>query len=438
MIKNLLHHTNQIIILLAFVGIAIEADATVYSTIASGSWNSNAVWSTDGVSPCSCAPGNYISGDTVIVRHDVTLSNNITFGPKSFIQVLDDITVSGEKNLTVNGGILKIWGAFHAGRVDQNGASSSIELHAGVLTTTDKYVLNDGNLALYNGFLQISGNFTNYNGEIYVMHTSKLDVIGGSFNNEGYVYINYNSCISSQGAWNNYNIIEGDGSATSSVGSFDNDLTFSSSIAWYAPGGGVGMPTPANPAATGTCFGIVLPVELVEFKASANNNFTASIQWSTASEDNASHFNVLKLNETTMEWEVISTELAVGNSTELNSYSTRDAEMNKGIKYYKLEQVDMNGIRVYSDVVSVDFSKISGMSTVYPNPVQKGKNLVVTNIQSGDIINLMNVTGQNVYSNEANNQDHVVVSAVDMTVGIYFLQIRRGEDVQSIKVVITE
>ncbi|NCA19550.1 MAG: hypothetical protein EBS86_00205, partial [Crocinitomicaceae bacterium] len=85
-----------------------------------------------------------------------------------------------------------------------------------------------------------------------------------------------------------------------------------------------------------------LPVELIDFKATCLEDNTVKLDWSTASENNSSYFDVMKSTNGT-NWKVLENVLAAGNSTSLLNYHAIDRELSIGNVYYKLKQVDIDG-----------------------------------------------------------------------------------------------
>jgi hypothetical protein len=83
-----------------------------------------------------------------------------------------------------------------------------------------------------------------------------------------------------------------------------------------------------------------LPVELTQFDAISYPQWNI-VKWSTASEQNSSHFDL----ESSMDgenWRKITTKTSAGNSTEDINYSYIDYNINP-ITYYRLQQYDIDG-----------------------------------------------------------------------------------------------
>ncbi len=115
-------------------------------------------------------------------------------------------------------------------------------------------------------------------------------------------------------------------------------------------------------------FSSPLPVELLSFEASCDQPDVV-LQWSTASEENSSHFAVERSEDGT-DFKTIETVLAAGRSSSIIRYSVRDKGPVPVKAYYRLKQVDMNGQYTYSSLVITNCSP-HGSITLYPNPVSE-------------------------------------------------------------------
>jgi len=85
---------------------------------------------------------------------------------------------------------------------------------------------------------------------------------------------------------------------------------------------------------------VPLPVELTQFEAVPYPQWNV-IKWTTASEQNSSHFN-LEMSTDGEEWRKITSKFAAGNSTEEIKYSYIDYNLNS-LVYYRLQQFDIDG-----------------------------------------------------------------------------------------------
>ena len=85
----------------------------------------------------------------------------------------------------------------------------------------------------------------------------------------------------------------------------------------------------------------VLPVKLTAFNANEKNG-SIRLNWSTASETNSSHFDILR-SSTANDFVKINAVTANGTTNNVSNYSFVDETPLPGTNYYKLQQVDFNG-----------------------------------------------------------------------------------------------
>ena len=132
-----------------------------------------------------------------------------------------------------------------------------------------------------------------------------------------------------------------------------------------------------------TCFldgseQIPLPVHFKSFNADRQSASKVNITWTTAMEQNSKGFNVQK--NVGGEWKTIAfvfSQTEDGNSSSDLTYSFRDANNEKGITQYRIQQVDLDGNAKYSDIRAIRGEGTAAKIVVYPNPSADGKlNLV--------------------------------------------------------------
>jgi hypothetical protein len=122
---------------------------------------------------------------------------------------------------------------------------------------------------------------------------------------------------------------------------------------------------------------VPLPVELTQFEATPYPQWNV-INWTTASEQNSSHFD-LEMSLDGEEWRKIATKSAAGNSTQEIKYSHIDYNLNS-LVYYRLQQFDIDGqFKTYGPIVIT--------KTITDKKIVKYINLM------GQEVNPDNVTG---------------------------------------------
>ncbi|MBI1226523.1 MAG: T9SS type A sorting domain-containing protein [Bacteroidetes bacterium] len=129
--------------------------------------------------------------------------------------------------------------------------------------------------------------------------------------------------------------------------------------------GGVGV--------IGVRSGAAFPVELIDFQAVALNTTDALLTWKTASEINASHFEIERSVDG-VDWFFVGKTTAAGQSSAEQNYSLVDEKVYDGspisLFYYRLKMVDFDGSFEYSPMRSVQFGNEGkgAIGQAFPNP----------------------------------------------------------------------
>jgi hypothetical protein len=114
--------------------------------------------------------------------------------------------------------------------------------------------------------------------------------------------------------------------------------------------------------------GTPLPVKLLRFQATLQNEDEAVLRWATASEHNSAYFAV----ERSLDGQHFSEAGrlgAAGTTTQAHTYELRDPRRLTGLTYYRLRQVDLDGTATYSPVVTLaPTAREAAQVNVYPNP----------------------------------------------------------------------
>lgn len=110
----------------------------------------------------------------------------------------------------------------------------------------------------------------------------------------------------------------------------------------------------------------VVSMNLLSFNAVKQNN-TVGLSWQTATGINNSYFDVQAGTDGTS-WRSLGTVQAAANSNAPQQYTFTDLSPVKGVNYYRLKKVDINGGFEYSLIRTVDFST-TGIS-ILPNPAK--------------------------------------------------------------------
>lgn len=101
----------------------------------------------------------------------------------------------------------------------------------------------------------------------------------------------------------------------------------------------------------------VLPIELTQFKVKTigQNNI---LTWTTATELNNNRFEVER-SEDALNWLTVGQVLGSGTSTHTNKYKFEDQTFKRVVNYYRLKQIDHNGVSKFYEPIVVDNAKDS-------------------------------------------------------------------------------
>jgi hypothetical protein len=108
-----------------------------------------------------------------------------------------------------------------------------------------------------------------------------------------------------------------------------------------------------------------LPLELLSFKAYLHEK-KVKLDWTTTAEVDTKEFMVQRSSDRD-NFRAIDTVAAAGNSTVPKNYSVIDADPLRGVSYYRLKMIDIDGEYTYSPIVLIVHS--GNKILVYPNPV---------------------------------------------------------------------
>jgi hypothetical protein len=132
-----------------------------------------------------------------------------------------------------------------------------------------------------------------------------------------------------------------------------------------------------------------LPIQLSAFNA-VRNGSNALLTWATATESNNKGFNV-QVSADGATYRTLSFVASQSTNSSLPlSYKYTDMEPSKtGTRYYRLQQVDVDGKSSYSPVRAISFNGSTATDVAlvaYPNPMNSNDNLGLQ-LQGGSIVN---------------------------------------------------
>ena len=166
----------------------------------------------------------------------------------------------------------------------------------------------------------------------------------------------------------------------------------------------------------------LLPVSLISFNVQGFKTFN-NINWLTATEINTSHFNIQRSTDG-ISFITIGSVNAKGASTYTfnDPLTIHDSRLTK--LYYRLEIVDIDGSKTYSEIRSVSLTTDASGFTITPNPA---KDIVYIAGKAMQQITIMDNAGRVVVNKHVNNIDNTSINIANLAKGVYFISVKDSE-----------
>ncbi len=223
------------------------------------------------------------------------------------------------------------------------------------------------------------------------------------------------------------------------------NLTIASSYNWFLGwnGGTIVNDQQQGPVAFGTDGKSLLPIELLAFNATLNEDEDTDIIWVTASEENNDYFTIERSLDG-KNFFTLDTIDGAGNSKEQLKYKYVDDAPVAGYNYYRLKQTDVDGksetfrmVSVYNDNAAPELNIVS----LGPNPYRDYFEINFTSIDESPVhLKISDMNGRTIFRKtmEAQKGDNsfTYVDRKDLKPGIYlFTIVQKGTPAKTFRLV---
>ncbi|MEZ4827017.1 MAG: DUF5060 domain-containing protein [Bacteroidia bacterium] len=179
-----------------------------------------------------------------------------------------------------------------------------------------------------------------------------------------------------------------------------------------------------------TAQGTSFPVEFLDISATPIQS-TVRVEWATAREENSAWFHVMRSLDGLI-WETVGTVPAAGTSRTVRKYQHNDHGLDKGVYYYKVKEVDLDGQFQFTRVVEVTVDDVSPIVSVFPNPAH-GQVFIQVEMNTSRSVSyyLVNALGQTMETLEAEVSGGIWNRSLDVShypPGLYYLFVGIGEE----------
>lgn len=170
----------------------------------------------------------------------------------------------------------------------------------------------------------------------------------------------------------------------------------------------------------------VLPVELIKFSGKEENN-SALLEWTTASEKNNQGFDIEKSNDG-INFSKMGFVAGAGTVSTTQNYSFKDNALT-GLTYYRLKQIDFSSETTTSNIIVVE-PKISGAQSlkIFPNPATGGKLSVEISPRVTDVA-VYNISGELVLNQSINANGILSLDISSLPIGTYIVKAKNNGDI---------
>jgi hypothetical protein len=170
----------------------------------------------------------------------------------------------------------------------------------------------------------------------------------------------------------------------------------------------------------------VVPLTLLSFDVFKNKN-KVDLKWTTTNEINTSHFEIERSSNGVQFTKIESVNSA--NSAGINNYSSEDIQPLKGINFYRLKQVDIDGSYKYNNINKVLFENFGDAITIYPNPAKDYIQFDYASKQKTVLVNLFDMQGRLIKTTTLANAIPLKLNIENVAKGKYVVQLSDGEKI---------
>lgn len=160
---------------------------------------------------------------------------------------------------------------------------------------------------------------------------------------------------------------------------------------------------------------IGLPVTLSNFDVLKADAVSVQLVWSTSSEINNSHFEIMH-SSNGVDFKVISRVVGAGYSNDIQEYNFVHENLTAGNHYYKLKQVDFDN---KSEVFNVKMISIEKNNSIRLFPTVSYGEINIEGVEDGAEIQIFSTVGQLVQTVKLNN---ATIDLSELSAGSYFLK----------------
>ena len=179
-------------------------------------------------------------------------------------------------------------------------------------------------------------------------------------------------------------------------------------------------------------------VKFITFNASSNGK-VSSLKWVVTGESNSTSHYVIERSTNGNNFSSIGQMTSLKNANNIVNYSFEDKDFaNQNIAYYRIKQVDNDGLYTFSNVEVLKNSNYHSIA-ISPNPASNTTNIIYALGQAKDVvISLMDVQGKRLMTFNTighSGMNKFPIQVTNLAKGIYSVLVETNSSKQTIKLI---
>ena len=175
-----------------------------------------------------------------------------------------------------------------------------------------------------------------------------------------------------------------------------------------------------------------LAVKFGSFNAQLLLNNTVRLNWEAYTDLQHDYFEVQRSTDKNSNF------ITIAKTSNLPPYISVDYLPEPGGNYYRIKEMDKNGLASYSNIIKVTLQN-SLATTIYPNPVKKELSVRIRSTMTKDNYRLQitDLTGQILYDNKTpieTGANEIKINVENLPVQLYILKIMNSKN----EIIVTE
>jgi hypothetical protein len=178
-------------------------------------------------------------------------------------------------------------------------------------------------------------------------------------------------------------------------------------------------------------------VNFVDFDIAFVNDNTVLLNWSTVSEINNDHFEIMR-SQDGVHFTTIGLVEGLGKENVHSTYYFRDQELASGVYYYYIKQVDTDGKSTSTELKSINITQSFSFIEVIPTVAGSSEKIKIQNHSNQPAsVSILDISGKSPLEG-INLEGHAKyeLESSGLKSGVYFIKALTNEGIEIKKIII--